>query len=217
MGNRTKPLPGQVGGGFLLVGGILAMVSNESAGVDKFIAFGNMALEQGWYDQAREHFEQALALDASNREAIEGLEQVDKALEHKAFFESLEAPARPVSRGHSAIRWMRSVIGRIREAREAQARREKERAREWAEAAILRAEEVDKVKQAWAEKRVQRGNIPLQFGQCPECGSIDSYRSKEISDLGCLIIAITFPVGLLGYFFLPDLHHCRVCGAKWKG
>ena len=54
--------------------------------VDKLITFGQMATEQGWYDQASEHFEQALALDASNREAIEGLEQVDKALERKAFW-----------------------------------------------------------------------------------------------------------------------------------
>ena len=47
----TKPLPGQVSGAFWLVGCILTMVSNESAGVDKLITFGQMALEQDWYDQ----------------------------------------------------------------------------------------------------------------------------------------------------------------------
>ena len=37
--------------------------------VDKLIAFGQMALEQGWYDQAREYFEQALELDSHSEEA----------------------------------------------------------------------------------------------------------------------------------------------------
>jgi hypothetical protein len=48
--------------------------------VDKLITFGKMALEQGWYDQAREYFEQALALDASNREAMKGLARVNEIL-----------------------------------------------------------------------------------------------------------------------------------------
>ena len=37
--------------------------------VDKLITFGQMALEQGWYDQAREYFEQAVALNAHSEEA----------------------------------------------------------------------------------------------------------------------------------------------------
>ncbi len=59
--------------------------------VDKLITFGQMALEQGWYDQAREYFEQALALDASNQEAIDGLARVDEILKRKASCE----PAKP--------------------------------------------------------------------------------------------------------------------------
>ena len=51
--------------------------------VDKLINFGKMALEQGWYDQAREHFEQALALDPSNREAMKGLARVNELLSRK--------------------------------------------------------------------------------------------------------------------------------------
>ena len=51
--------------------------------VDKLVTFGQMALEQGWYDQAREHFEQALALDASNREAMKGLARVYEILSHR--------------------------------------------------------------------------------------------------------------------------------------
>ena len=37
--------------------------------VDELINFGQMALEQGWYEQARGYFEKVLALDASNEEA----------------------------------------------------------------------------------------------------------------------------------------------------
>jgi tetratricopeptide (TPR) repeat protein len=51
--------------------------------VDKLIAFGQMALEQGWYDQAREYFEQALALDPSNREVMKGLARVYERLSHR--------------------------------------------------------------------------------------------------------------------------------------
>ena len=66
------------------------MVEGEKGGkmtpeqVDKLITFGQMALEQGWYDQARDYFEQALALDASNREAIKGLARVNEILTRKA-------------------------------------------------------------------------------------------------------------------------------------
>jgi len=56
------------------------MASNPNTDVDKLITFGQMALEQGWYDQAREYFEQALALDASNREAMKGLARVNEIL-----------------------------------------------------------------------------------------------------------------------------------------
>jgi hypothetical protein len=51
--------------------------------VDKLIAFGQMALDQGWYAQARDYFEQALALDASNREAMKGLARVYERLSHR--------------------------------------------------------------------------------------------------------------------------------------
>jgi S1-C subfamily serine protease/Tfp pilus assembly protein PilF len=40
-----------------------------SEDVDKLITFGQMALEQGWYEQAREYFEQAVALNAHSEEA----------------------------------------------------------------------------------------------------------------------------------------------------
>ncbi len=70
-----KPLPGQMGVAFLPVEDILAMVSNENTGVGELITVGKVALERGWYDQARDYFEQALDLAPSNREALDGLVQ----------------------------------------------------------------------------------------------------------------------------------------------
>lgn len=75
----------------MLVWDILAMVSNENAGVDKLISFGQMALEQGWYDQAREYFERALDLDASNQEALKGLVRTNEILSRR-----MPTPAEPI-------------------------------------------------------------------------------------------------------------------------
>ena len=80
-----------MGAAFLLVGDILAMVSNENAGVDKLISFGQMALEQGWYDQAREYFEQALDLDASNQDSLKGLVRANEILSRRT-----PTPAEPI-------------------------------------------------------------------------------------------------------------------------
>ncbi len=67
----------------MFVGDILAMGSNENAGADKLITFGQMALEQGWYDQAHEYFEQALDLDPCSREALTRLVQVNEVLSRR--------------------------------------------------------------------------------------------------------------------------------------
>ena len=59
------------------------MESNSNTDIDKLITFGQMALEQGWYDQAREYFERALVLDADSREAMKGLARVYERLSRK--------------------------------------------------------------------------------------------------------------------------------------
>jgi len=41
----------------------------SSGEVDTLITFGQMALEQGWYDKAREYFQQAIVLNAHSEEA----------------------------------------------------------------------------------------------------------------------------------------------------
>jgi len=65
--------------------------------VDKLIVFGKMALEQGWYDQARDYFEQALVLDASSREAMKGLARVNEILGRRqaATVEPIQAEPPP--------------------------------------------------------------------------------------------------------------------------
>jgi len=73
------------------------MVSNENAGVDKLISFGQIALEQGWYDQAREYFEQALDLDASNQEAMKGLVRVNEILTRRMLTPAVPIGDQPVS------------------------------------------------------------------------------------------------------------------------
>jgi hypothetical protein len=73
------------------------MKTNTNTDLDKLIDFGQMALEQGWYDQARQYFQQALELDAANLEAKKGLHQIDALLERRrASAEPVEA--HPVER-----------------------------------------------------------------------------------------------------------------------
>jgi len=59
--------------------------------VDKLVTFGQIALEQGWHDQARKYFEQALDLDVTNREALKGLLRVGNVLGPK-----METPVEPI-------------------------------------------------------------------------------------------------------------------------
>lgn len=71
------------------------MASNANADVDKLTTFGKMALEQGWYDQARECFQQALTLDTTNEDAAKGLALADKILVRKEILAAklLQVPA----------------------------------------------------------------------------------------------------------------------------
>lgn len=186
--------------------------------IRELLAFGQIGLETGYYEQARGYFEQVLALDPSNQEAIDSLERIDEILRRKRATMPIDAqvPAEPPlakrisDRAGSALEWIRKKreerIREIARQREEIARREKEK-----------AEEIEQLKQAWVEQRKQRGNVPLQIGQCPECGSIDANKYKNVSGLGCLALLLTFPFSLLVYPLLPDAYRCNVCGAKWKG
>ena len=76
---------------------------------DKLITFGQMALEQGWYDQARDYFEQTLALDASNREAMKGLARVNEILSRRetaAVGPIQGKPVEPVEPVRDYVEWL---------------------------------------------------------------------------------------------------------------
>ncbi len=72
------------------------MASNANTNVEKLITFGKMALEQGWYDKARQYFQQALALDASNREAMKGLARANEILSRREAVPVEPTPGMPV-------------------------------------------------------------------------------------------------------------------------
>ena len=51
--------------------------------IEQLLGFGHIGLEAGYYEQARDYFEQVLALDPSNREAMKGLTRVNEILSRK--------------------------------------------------------------------------------------------------------------------------------------
>lgn len=231
--------------------------------IGQLAAFDKMALEQGWYDQAREYFERALALDATNQEAREALSEVEAILARQVSLEPIKPEVEPTSEEMQISREEGKVHLEAQEERIKIAQRE----RRWlvgigaAIAVIIllglydfrivaflfyaglaigaisfvgwglnnfgkwqkkqareQAQKLAWQKEAWAEQRAQRGGVPLQLGQCPECGSMDS---KKFKDIGCwiwLAIVLTLPLGLglLGYLLAPDAYRCNVCGAKWR-
>jgi len=87
------------------------MESDTNTDVDKLITFGQMALEQGWYEQAHDYFEQALELDADNEIAKQAIAQIDEMLRPKPPFRVSWADEtqaeEPASGGRSITGWIR--------------------------------------------------------------------------------------------------------------
>ena len=64
--------------------------------IGQLLAFGRIGLENGYYEQARDSFEQVLALDPSNREAVKGLARAKEMLGRGAAAQpARREPARP--------------------------------------------------------------------------------------------------------------------------
>jgi tetratricopeptide (TPR) repeat protein len=51
--------------------------------IEQLLAFGRMGLETGYYEQARDYFEQVLEIDPSNREALKGLARANEILSRR--------------------------------------------------------------------------------------------------------------------------------------
>ena len=64
--------------------------------IEQLLAFGRMGLETGYYERARDNFEQVLALDPSNREAMKGLARANEILSRREDVElARQEPVKP--------------------------------------------------------------------------------------------------------------------------
>jgi tetratricopeptide (TPR) repeat protein len=122
----------------------MKLESDPTTDVEKLITFGTMALEQGWYDQARAYFQQAFELAPSNREAMRGLARVNEILSRKAAFEPAKPtvpvakPARAEARTKPSL--AKRMLLKVNSAREWIRKEREERARIVAERKRLAAE-----------------------------------------------------------------------------
>lgn len=85
--------------------------------IERLLDYGRIGLETGYYEQARDNFEQVLALDPSNREAMKGLARANEMLSRREDVQparqarpARQEPARPT---HTAEP-QRTVPGRSR-------------------------------------------------------------------------------------------------------
>ena len=187
--------------------------------IERLLDYGRMGLETGQYEQAREDFEKVLALDPSNRGAMKGLARANEILSRKAAtaVEPMEAetPAGPPLAKRLMV-GVNSVVEALEEYSQKRARAWEGRARVREEQSQKRAREAAERQAAWEAQRAQRGGAPFLLGQCPECGSVNSKKFKDIGCKGELAFALTLPLSLLVYPLLPDAYRCKVCGAKWR-
>lgn len=134
------------------------MTNNLNTDVTKLITFGKMALEQGWYEQARDYFEQALALDADNREAMKGLARANEILFRKAAaaFKPMEAET---PTGPPLVERVMAGVNSVFEALEKYSQK---RARAWEEQSQKRAKEQAKARPRERAK-AKKGRAPMQL------------------------------------------------------
>jgi restriction endonuclease Mrr len=143
-----------------------------SEDVDKLITFGQMALEQGWYEQARAYFDRALELAPLNREAIKGFTRADEILCHKASSEPVEVhQTEPI--GNKVRRWVNDAREWVRKERKEYRDRVAERKRVTAEKRAERAREI-------ARQREERENRYIaRFQRLNQLGTMSPREFEE--------------------------------------
>jgi tetratricopeptide (TPR) repeat protein len=72
--------------------------------IEQLLAFGRIGLETGYYEQARDYFEQVFALDPSNREAMRGLARVNEILGRREALAAEPIQEKPVKLPHEVER-----------------------------------------------------------------------------------------------------------------
>ena len=82
--------------------------------IERLPALGKKDLEAGYPQYARQYFEKVLALDATNREAIEGLVQVDELLSRRTLVPVKPIQAEPMNSLRSLLRSIKTSSGIIR-------------------------------------------------------------------------------------------------------
>jgi len=167
------------------------MEDNATTDIDKLITFGQMALEQGWYDQARGYFEQALALDASNREAMRLLARVNERLSRKAAT-AVEPMEAETPTGPPLAKRLLVGVNSVFKALEGYSQK---RARAWEERAQKRAEEQSR-KQAKVREPVERRRQP----EPPRRFAVDA------TDLPSLLLAVLDVIKQKG-LNIVEIHH----------
>ena len=151
-------------------------------------------------------------MDTSNQEAMKGLARVNEILSRREAM-AVEPMEAETPTGPPLAKRLMAGGNSVFEALEKQSQK---RARAWEERAQKRAREAAERQAAWEAQRAQRGGAPFLLGQCPECGSVNSKKFKDIGCKGELAFALTFPLSLLVYPLLPDAYRCKKCGAKWR-
>jgi ferric-dicitrate binding protein FerR (iron transport regulator) len=81
--------------------------------IERLLNLGRMDLDAGYPEYARQYFEKVLALDSTNREAIEALAQIEAILSRKASFEPRPETQPTEQKGESLAQPLQRMLKRL--------------------------------------------------------------------------------------------------------